>query len=45
MMKVLLMSLEWGKAAHDLAFLAADEEVADIIVVVEPNKRILRSGR
>lgn len=45
LLKVLQINLGRGRAAHDLAFLTAEEEKADIIVVSEPKKKLVTSGR
>lgn len=44
-MKVLQVNLGRGRSAHDLAFLTAEEEEAKVIVVSEPNKKMVGSGR
>lgn len=44
-MKILQVNLGRGRAAHDLAFLTAGEQEAEIIVVAQPNKKIAGRDR
>lgn len=43
--KILQLNLGRGRAAHYLAFLTLDEEEVDVLVVAEPNKKIVSGTR